>query len=351
MTDRYLPPVADPLTAGHRVESWWVDLLARDGTPLGRLDGLLGGSVEHNANRVIHGGGELTVDDTGQVSDWLDRRVRIWWQVEGVDPWPLGTFVCSTPSEQHASTGRTWRVDLLDTLSVLDADGVSGTLALPAGTVVTTAVSQVITGAGESDLAITPSTETLSAPMVWEAGTSRLRICNDLLASINYWSLRCDPLGRVTASPYTRPGDRSVSRDLTTDRIVADEWGREQDLAAVPNRVVLVSAGASDTPALVGVAENTDPSSRLSIPTRGRVITYTDTGVDATSQSVIDALAARRLADLSSPSATRTVDVAPVPISLHDVVRHDGARAAVHAWSLALEVGADMRVVMQEVTG
>lgn len=348
MTAPFLPAGRDPLLT-HRTESWTVDVLDRADAPLGTLTGVTGGGVEHNANRVIHGGGRLEVDDLGQVADWLDLRVRVWWHVEGADPWPLGTFLCSAPGEDHDVAGRSWSVELLDKLSILDGDGVPATYTVPAGAVVTDAVADVITETGETSLAVTASTETLNTPMVWEAGTSRLRICNDLLAAINYFALRTDLFGRYLAAPYVAPGDRVTVRDLTADAIVAYDWTRDQDLAKVPNRVVLVGQGSPDTEALVGVAENTDPASRLSIPTRGRVVTATETGVEGTSQDIMDALAARKLADLSTPSATRVITHAPMPLGLHDVVGHAGARGAIQSWSLALEVGADTRTNLREV--
>jgi len=339
----------NPLTT-HRVESWRVDLLDAANVPVGVLDGVKGARVEHNSNRVIHGGGTLDVDDLGQVTDWLDLRVRLWWQVDGVQPWPLGTFLCSAPREQHTATGRAWSIDLLDLLTVLDGDGVDGAYAVPAGAVVTDAVRTVILASGETAVAITDSAETLTAGMVWEPGTSRLRICNDLLAAINFFALHTDLLGRFVAAPYVAPGDRATVRDLTGEAIVVEEWTRDQDLASVPNRVVLVGRGAGDTEALVGVAENTDPTDRLSIPSRGRVLTHTETGVEASSQAVIDALAVRKLADLSAPAATRVIEHAPVPVGLHDVVAHEGMRGAIQSWSLDLTVGADMRTNLREVT-
>ncbi|MGV3564221.1 MAG: hypothetical protein ACO1ON_13165 [Nocardioides sp.] len=330
------------------MESWRVDLLNAGGSPTGTLDGVLGGSVEHNINRVIHGGGRLEVDDRG-VTDWLDRRVRIWWQVEGVEPWSLGTFLCSAPTEVHTATGRSWSIELLDLLLVLDQDCVAQAYALPAGSIVTDAVRDVIAGSGPGATAITDSAETLTSAMVWPAGTSRLRIVNDLLAAINYFALRTDPLGRYTASPYIAPGDRAPVRDLTADAIVTHDWARDQDLAAVPNRVVLIGMGEGDAEALVAVAENTDPADPLSIPARGRVVTVVEQGVEATSQGVMDGLAARRLADLSTPAATRVIEHAPMPIGLHDVVTHDGVRGATQAWSQDLAVGADMSRSLREV--
>lgn len=340
--------MTDPLLT-HRTESWRIELLDRDDAPAGELDGVAAGNVEHNINRVLHSGGALETH-TRTPPDWLDLRVRLWWHVAPSLEWPLGTFICVVPGEQYTDTGSGSQVTLLDKLTILDQDGISATYSLPAGTVVTDAVKTLITDAGETSLAVTASAETLSSGMVWEAGTSRLRIINDLLAAINYFALRTDAYGRFTASPYTRPGDRAVLRDITADAIVLSEWSREQDFSRVPNRVVLVGQGTGDTEALVGVAENTDPASRLSIPRRGRVVTVTETGVEATSQAVINGLAARRLADLSTPAATRTISHAAVPLALHDVIRHRGVDGAVQSWAMALEVGALMRTTLREVT-
>src|SRR5690606_23496078 len=100
------------------------------------------------------------------------------------------------------------------------------------------------------------STETLTSGMVWPAGTSKLRIINDLLSAINYFSLRCDGHGRYVAAPYLAPASRPVVRRFVPapDAIHLPEFTRDRDLAGIPNKVVLVSSGSGDDEALVGVA-------------------------------------------------------------------------------------------------
>ena len=182
--------MTDPLLT-HRVESWRFDLLSRTEAPLSGPAGLAGvqpgGSVSWNATATFPARGEIEVADLGQVADWLDLRIRVWQQVVGAEPWPLGTFCVTGFPERVTSTGRSWRLTLTDKLIRLDQDGIAETLALPAGTVVTSAVRAQIAAAGEASVAVTDSTKTLSTGKVWEAGTSRLRIINDLLGGINYW--------------------------------------------------------------------------------------------------------------------------------------------------------------------
>lgn len=354
MPDLYLPPVLDPLT-GHRVESWRVDLLTAGDVNVGTLDGVTGGSIEQNVAAIISGGGSIDVTDTGQGVDWLQARVQPWWTANGIS-WPLGVFLASTPRETHDATDRSWSVDLLDKLAVLDADAVDGSYSLAAGTVVTTAVAAVIASAGEGATAITASAETLTTGMVWEAGTSKLRIVNDLLASINYFSLRADGYGRYVAQPYVRPQDPAAVWDFTQGprAIHLARFTRDQDIAAIPNKVVLISTATGDTEAMVSVATNTDPASPYSEPSRGRWIVRTETGVEATSQAVLDALAARRLVDLSSVSATLEIAHAAIPLDLNVVVSFSTggvqARGVVRKTTIDLSVGALMRTTIREVS-
>jgi hypothetical protein len=356
------PAVLAVLT-GSRVESWWVEHLTRSGASLGVLDGVQAGSVQQNVNAVISGGGTLTIDELGQGVDWLADRLRVWWKVSGAagdEEWPLGTFLPSVPTSQHSDTDVVWSVDLLDTVSVLAEDAVTAAVTVAAGQVVTTAITSIITAAGE-EAALTPSTETLTADLTWPAGTSRLRIVNDLLRAINYFSIRADGWGRLAAGPYRSPSTRPVAWEFTPGAAavhVAD-MSREQDLYKVPNQVILLTAAGPDAESLTSVAVNSDPGSPLSTVSRGRTITVVEEGVEATSQSVLDDIAARRLLELSATTAKIDLQHAALPLSINDVVTVDttdpstGAavtrRGVVQTWSLDLAVGAQTRTTLLEV--
>lgn len=356
MPDLWLPGGPDPFTT-HRVESWWVDLLDEHDTPVGRLDGVTGGTIEQNVNRIITGGGTLDVVDRGQDIPWLSARVQPWWHVHGADPWPLGVYLCSAPVATHTDAGVSWRVELLDKLLVLDEDKIEAAYAVPAGAVVTDTVQAVIASTGEAATAVTDSTETLTSGMVWPPGTSKLRIVNDLLDAINYFSVRVDGHGTFVAAPYQAPAQRPTVRQFVPGpaAIHTPDFTRDQDLAGIPNRVVLVSAGGRDEESLVGVASNTDPASPTSHPSRGRWVVHAEEGVEATSQAVIDGLARRRLVELSTVAATVEIDHAAVPLAVNDVVAFDTGtgspvRAATQSWSLALAAGSLMRTRVREVT-
>lgn len=360
MPDLWLPAsTGDPLTTFPRVETWGVSVLTGPDASAGDLDAVAGFKVDQSIHRVIPGTGTLTLDDVGQDLNWLSVQVQPWWQVAAagqVVSWPLGVYLCSAPRETWGPTGRSWQVRLMDRMAILDADHTTATLALPAGTVVTDAVRDQLTAAGVGHLGqVTDSDQTLTSAMVWEPGTPRRRVINDLLAAINFFALRADGDGRLIAAPYQGPGQRPTRYDFTPgpDAIHAPAFTRDQDLAAIPNRVVLVGTGSGDTEALVGVAQNTDEGSPFSIPARGRTITHTQTGIEATSQAVIDALAARRLTDLSQVAATQDLTHAAVPLDLNDVIARTwpthAARAVVQSWALTAGVGAQMTTTVREV--
>jgi hypothetical protein len=355
MADLWLPVGPDPLTTS-RVESFRVDLLSQKESQLGLLRGVTGGTIDQVLGAVISGGGSLDVTDTGQVIDWVSVRVQPWWVVVGMAPWPLGVYLPSAPVANYDETGRSWRVELLDKLAVLDQDSVDGSFSLPSGTVVTTAVKDVITSTGETSVAITASLDTLKSGMVWEAGTTKLRIVNDLLAYINYFSVRCDGYGRYVAAPYVAPEARPMAWAFTagSKAVHLPDFTRDQDISNIPNKVVLVSTASGDTPALVSVATNTDPASPYSYPRRGRWVVHTETSVEATSQLVLDALAARRLTDQSSVSASLEISHAVLPLSLNDSTTFTtgglSTRAVVQSTSISLEPGSMMRTKMREVS-
>lgn len=360
MPELWLPTTGgDPMTTFPRVETWGVSVLTGQETTAGDLDGVGGFQVDHSIHRVIPGTGSLDLDDVGQDLDWLTVQVQPWWQVRAAGAtvrWPLGVFLCSAPRETWGPTGRSWQVRLMDRMAILDADQTNATTAVPAGVIVTEVVRARLEAAGVGHLAaITDSDRTLASAMVWEPGTPERRIINDLLASINYFSLRPNLAGQLVAEPYTAPSARPVTMTFSPGpaSIHEPEFVRNQDLAAIPNRVVLVGQGTGDTEALVGVAENTDERSQFSYPRRGRWITHAQTGVEATSQSVIDALAARRLTDLSQVAATQDITHAAVPIELNAAVSRawpsGEVRAVVQSWSLTAGVGAQMATSLREV--
>lgn len=341
----------DPLLT-HRDESWRVDLLTHAEAGAGTIDGVTGGRLDFSVHDTIRSGGSIEVTGPALGTDWLNVRVQPWYVLstpDGEVSWPLGVFLPAAPKSRHTDTGRIVDVELYDKLLILDQDKIETTYTVDAGAVVTDEVSDLISSTGETKVSLTGSAETLAAPMVWEAGTSKRRIINDLLASINYFAVWVDGWGRFRADPYVRPSGRGVRWTFADGAasISSPDFTQDEDGFAVPNKVVLVSRSDGASEALTAVATNTDSGSRWSYPSRRRWIVHAETGVEATSQEVLDGIAARRLAELSQVSAVYEIRHALIPLDLNDVVRFtrstaglDERVAVVQKMSVSMSTGA-----------
>jgi len=95
---------------------------------IGPLHGVQnGGSVTWKSTSAIKGGGTITVQDVGQLVDWLTVRIRPMVRIESPDgtrviETPCGVFIPTAPKGEWTDMGRTWSVELLDKLSILDQD-------------------------------------------------------------------------------------------------------------------------------------------------------------------------------------------------------------------------------------
>lgn len=309
---RILTP-AEILT-GNRNTRFYVDVLDQNDSPLARLDGVTGGKLDWLSNAVVKGAGSLTVKDVNQTIDWLSARLRPYMLIEGLPVQPLGVFLPAEAPDSWAN-GRSWAIKLLDKSTILDQDTVSETYGLAAGSVVTTEIVILIESAGITNHAITASAKVLDGDLVWSSGTSKLRIINDLLDLINYFSLYSNFEGQMVGAPYILPAQRPLRYEFIDgpESIYEPNFVRDVDIWSIPNRVTLVGIGDGTTAALTSTVNNTDVDSPYSQPNRGRVIGRTETGIEAVDQAALDATAQKRLIELTSPTSSVEINHAPVP--------------------------------------
>ena len=271
----------------------------------------------------------LKVVSTGNVqqADWLNARIRPMIRIArlggGDDPQgtlvPAGVFLCAAPVENWDATGLRREIELVDKLSILDQDIASGdpngiaAYAAPAGSNVIGLVRALIEETGEATPAIADDSKVLAAPMLWDVGTTRLKIINDLLDAGGYFSLFCDGYGQYQAVPYVQPSDRvpvyeSLAPFSDGEQSLMDPaWTRDRDIYSIPNRYLVVGQGDGTTPALTSLATNVDPNSPYSFPSRGRWITQVEIGVEAVDQSALDTIARARLSNATSVTNQMTV--------------------------------------------
>lgn len=322
---------SDPLR-GHRHDQRVVaDVLSMDDEVLGTLDGATGGSLSESIHTEIRATGSLSVVDPARF-DW--HRIRVGLRYEFRDEagalheHPLGVFLPTTAATRHSDTGATAEVDLYDKLTLLAQDQVSSTWSVDKGTTVVAAVSEVLASVGETRVQA-PDDEggALTSSTVWEPGTPKLRIVNDILGAGNFFAAWVDGNGVWRLDPYIEPTRRGVAWDHVAGRnaIFLAEFEHESDGWAVPNEVVVVGKperdGDEELPAPHATAWNQDPDDPFSIPSRGRAITHTEQDQDVTSLDVLGQIAARRLLELSSVTESYKIQHAWVPADLNSAHR------------------------------
>jgi hypothetical protein len=347
---------------GPIITDYRFDLLDPDEKLIGTLDGVRhGGSITWDAYASVKGGGSITVRDLSQGVDWLNVRIRIVVErrlggtsVEVVEH-PIGVFLPSAPVEQWDSFGREWTVELADKLAILDqdvvvADGKPVSYSVPAGANIVDTIKDLITDAGESVAAIEPDATALNKGLIWEAGTTRLRIINDLLNAGNFFSLWCDGAGQYRVVPYVPPRQRAPVFNNPTpfsygnDSFMSPKWSRDRDIYKVPNRYVVVGQGDGEAEALTAVATNTNPDSPFSYANRGnRWITASETGVEAVDQAALDAYARRQLSAATSVTASVEVEHLFFPQMLvNSLVRFVNPDAGLDIWCAVIKTSIEL---------
>ena len=374
-------PVTDGETAllgGHRVLSFRYELLDR----WENLTGLVrtapyGGSLSWSAQASIKSGGTLPVIDPGGGIDWVHSRIRpvaVLSSASTADTLevPLGVYLPAAPDESWSDEGRRWDVDLLDKAVILDQDvpvdaaGNATAYTAPAGSNVVALVAGLIQSTGEATPALSPAPDTLTSALVFEPGTTKLKIINELLDAANFFSLWTDGAGQFRVTKYRAPQDRGTVYDLLAPfsrgprSLMAPDWTRERDVYTVPNRYVVVSQGDGDAEGLVATATNTDPASPFSYPSRGRWVTQVEEGVEATSLASLQAYADRKLLAASGASSKMEVHHAYLPdLLINSTVRfryeQDGEEldmlCTVQNTEIPLDPTGLCKTVLREVVG
>ncbi len=344
---------------GDRITSYRWEVLTH-AAGVDTLAGYLDGVVEPSASltwslySAVKGSGSLKIADLAEAKSGMLRvgqvalaaaRLRPVCVIEGLPEIPLGVYLFSAAPEEWSGSGRVYSVELLDKNTVLDQDLVEESYTVAAGTVILAAVATVIASAGETITVDATVTSTLSTALVWEAGTSKLQIVNDLLAALNYNALWVDGVGNYRATPYVVPAARSISYELLNlprelvdgeQSIYEEKWTRDRDLFKVPNKVITVQSGTGDTAPRTGLATNTDPDSPFSYAARGnRWLSQKITGVEVPAGTTpeIDAfLNAKARASLIASSAVQaavSVRHLPLPVRVGDVLRFANTPAGI----------------------
>lgn len=329
------------LVVGERVQSWRFDVLDRQGAYLGVLDGVQPeGNVSFSASASVKGSGELTVHDVDTPTgprhwDWLNVRIRPVARIDGIDrEFPMGVWIPSVPEEDWTAAGRTWKIELLDRVSILDSDvytdPTTGGLfaSFAAGANIISIIRQIIADTGETSEAILDDPDAvLKSAKTYDAGTTKLQVVNDLLDTANYFSIFMDYTGAYRCEKYTDPASRPVQYEAVgpfvsgPTSIYSPEFSITRDIFSIPNRVVGILQGDGETEGLTSIAVNLDTSSPFSQPNRGRWITKILTDVSDMDQAALDLYVQKNLQSSMSVASSVPLTHAWMPeLAINQVV-------------------------------
>jgi hypothetical protein len=308
-------------------------LYDKDGTSLGRLDGVSGGTIDYSTQATIKSSGQLNCRWTRPLNG---LQVGVEYILDEGEPheraWSLGRFWMSTPATQHNEDGKSVVAEMYDNLLLMTNSISRQTLGYAADSIITDKVKELIAASGVTEMAVTDSPKKLRNDTSWEAGTTRLQEANELLDSAGYFSAYADPSGQIVCKPYIAPNQRPVAWVFREGEfsIHSASFTEELDEFSIPNVIVAKGQIEGDQEALSAYAVNDDPDNPYSIPFRGYEVGEVLEGLVTTSQADLQAYVDNHLKAVSD--ATRTLDIthAWVPIALNDVVEFDSDQVTGH---------------------
>lgn len=334
----------------------WVEyrLLHRDGREVrdvlpgvsdGRLMSVESCQISGNVNRQIRWTGRLALGISPGV-DWSAYRIApIFHRADGVQV-RFGVFIVEpemlTVREHYTADVRGETVTLHDRTKIVADDLVDSTYTISAGTKITTAVNTLIRSTGETGVSITDRADQIRTDLIWDPGTAKLRVINDLLAAAGFFALHTNTTGQFRLVPYEPPATRPVVRAYRPDGAgnrYAPTVETEFPETAI-NRMILKARGDGDAPDLLATASDQEDYKRT-----GRWRTGFDDSVEATSQVVLNGMAARRLSEARQAMWTRTRTVPVSELELNAIISGaDGGREVVEEIETNLAAGALMTV-------
>lgn len=331
------------------------DRYSKNNIYIGVLDGVLSASVDHAAFADIKRTAKFTIKDDASI-DWLNDRIKPYMLLKMSTgawlEWPLGMFMLSSPALTAANTIRQTRaIDAYDQTFILTSDKTTTRFTVNAGSVVTTEILGLLSGAGIAMRNIVPSPLTMATARDWDPGTPKIVIINALLNAINYQALWFDSDGYAQGIPYRSPAEVGSGETYYDDSksVLAPEATKNLDLFQVPNKWVAVVSDP-ERASLRSEYTNTQAASPTSTVSRGFTSVDYREANDVPDQATLDAYVARLAYEASQVYEHTDINTALMPHHEHmDVLDVRYTRLGVQdryqevGWSMDLRVGARMK--------
>lgn len=349
-------------TRGSREISFRYELLNKDDGYLGDLS-KVECQINQNSIAEIKRTAALSVQRSiADDIDWINERIKPYFRLKMPNgkyaEWPLGIFLLSSPSKEDGNKGKVERyIDAFDKAVILKEDKFLKRHLIPAGTNYVNAITTLINTAKIGKVNITPSPAVLEVPLEFEIGYPKLTAINELLESLNYYSLTFDEQGYAVSGPYIEPSLRKVDHEYRTNEISVIKKGAMQtlDLFNAPNIFVRVVT-TPEREVLKSVFVNDNIASPLSTISRGRnIVDYKELD-DIADQVTLDAYTRRQAINANQIYGEFKFTTALMPHhAFMDClyVEHDNMLVndifIEKSWGMRLRAGGEMSHVIRKV--
>lgn len=304
---------------GKRYEQFQVDLLDSKDNTVATIGMVKSGVLDYSIFDKIRTGGNIEIvthKDATEIN-WLNSRIRIYYladsnpifitgsaaftQVTDIKR-SLGVFITSAPVFNYSDTGITAKIELYDKLILPSQESYVNTSYIGGGRFPLGEAANILywCGISKNDMLIddVKASQALETALVWEAGTSKLDMINDLLDVIQYRSLWVDVNGKFRFSNWVVPSKRPLEyhfRDNNSSIYLSD-FSIEQDFYDIPNVIIAISKTSGQSAAYSVQVINDSADSPFSVQNRGgRKIIRVDRNVDVSEGPEEESEDARRI--------------------------------------------------------
>lgn len=199
----------------------------------------------------------LAPSEQADINPFSDR-IRPVMVLQNGDEYPMGLFLFVDGSRSPHTYGKVFTGHLMDQCFVVD-QAIETSLGLQTGASIRDAIGLVLAPiAGIGRVFIDGITDVIAQPLVWPAGTSRLKIVNDLCAKAGCYDLYFDNVGNgyvrkvpsdlTTVAPTVTYVDGSCGASSVYGNIIEGSTIETDNLLSAPNRVLVIDSAAQTSP-------------------------------------------------------------------------------------------------------
>lgn len=256
---------------------------------------------------------------------------------------PLGTFLVQTPSYGFDGKIRNVTMDAYTPLLELKENQPPLGYFIPKDANILNTAYRLVRENARSPVVETIGDDKLYVNFIANSDDTWISFVNDLLSNIDY-SLYLDDVGRVLFTPNQEINTLQPiwTYDDSNSSILYPDLNIEHDLYGIPNVVEVVYSNGGQF--YYARAINDDPSSMVSVRSRGREITrrISDPALSSTpDQNEVQQYAERALRELSSIEYTVSYTHGYCPVRIGDCVRLNYAKAGLQ--------GVNAKVISQSI--